>query len=82
MVLYDQEPEGIVTVKFKEPEAALRCIELMDGRILMMIRTQGGCQFEAYSSDDGDTWREIGKPPLVGKEPALAALPVPRCSGW
>ncbi|KAL3962108.1 hypothetical protein ACCO45_003631 [Purpureocillium lilacinum] len=32
VVLYDQEPEGIVTVKFKEPEAALRCIELMDGR--------------------------------------------------
>ncbi|UNI21099.1 hypothetical protein JDV02_007118 [Purpureocillium takamizusanense] len=32
VVLYDQEPEGIVTVKFKEPEGALRCVELMDGR--------------------------------------------------
>ena len=27
------------------------------------------------SDDEGETWTEIGKTPLVGKEPALAALP-------
>ncbi|KJZ73548.1 hypothetical protein HIM_07104 [Hirsutella minnesotensis 3608] len=32
VVLYDQEPEGIVTVKFKEPEAAAACIKAMHGR--------------------------------------------------
>ncbi|RDA84439.1 hypothetical protein CP532_2129 [Ophiocordyceps camponoti-leonardi (nom. inval.)] len=32
VVLYDQEPEGIVTVKFKDPEAAAKCIKVMGGR--------------------------------------------------
>lgn len=32
VVLYDREPEGIVTVRFKEPEAAERCVALMNGR--------------------------------------------------
>lgn len=34
------------------------CIQLKDGRIVMMIRTQGGYQYEAYSSDDGNTWAQ------------------------
>lgn len=33
-------------------------IELKDGRVWMMIRTQAGSQFEAFSSDGGDTWTE------------------------
>ncbi|KAJ3517572.1 hypothetical protein NM208_g14686 [Fusarium decemcellulare] len=32
VVLFDQEPEGIVSVKFKEAESALACIKLMHGR--------------------------------------------------
>ena len=27
-----------------------------DGRLLMLCRTSGGCQFAAWSSDNGDTW--------------------------
>jgi HIV Tat-specific factor 1 len=32
VVLYDQEQDGVVSVKFKTSEAAEACIELMDGR--------------------------------------------------
>ncbi|KAF4963000.1 hypothetical protein FSARC_8945 [Fusarium sarcochroum] len=32
VVLFDQEPEGIVSVKFKDAESALGCINLMHGR--------------------------------------------------
>ncbi|KAI4863729.1 hypothetical protein F4820DRAFT_426047 [Hypoxylon rubiginosum] len=32
VVLYDLEEEGIASVKFKTPEAAEACVELMDGR--------------------------------------------------
>jgi Neuraminidase (sialidase) len=31
-------------------------VELQDGRVMMFIRTDGGCQYLAYSSDGGDTW--------------------------
>lgn len=32
VVLYDLEPEGIISVKFRDAEAATACIQLMDGR--------------------------------------------------
>jgi HIV Tat-specific factor 1 len=32
VVLYDEEPDGIVSVKFRKPEAALACVQMMDGR--------------------------------------------------
>lgn len=41
VVLYDEEEDGIVTVKFKEPESALACIDLMHGRSF------GGMKVEA-----------------------------------
>jgi hypothetical protein len=34
------------------------CIELSDGRIWMLMRTQSGYQYEAFSSDEGETWTE------------------------
>ncbi|KAJ4163793.1 hypothetical protein LMH87_005500 [Akanthomyces muscarius] len=41
VVLYDEEDDGIVTVKFKESESALACINLMHGRSF------GGLKVEA-----------------------------------
>jgi len=32
VVLFDQEPEGIVSVKFKDADSARACINLMHGR--------------------------------------------------
>jgi len=31
-------------------------IELKDGRLMMLSRTNGGCQYRSYSSDQGNTW--------------------------
>lgn len=32
VVLYDEEPDGVVSVKFRKPESALACVQLMNGR--------------------------------------------------
>ena len=34
------------------------CVELSDGRIWMLMRTQTGYQHEAFSQDDGETWSQ------------------------
>jgi HIV Tat-specific factor 1 len=47
VVLYDQEPEGIVTVKFKSEEDALQCVRRMDGRYF------GGQALEAHLLEIG-----------------------------
>jgi len=31
-------------------------VELKDGRVMMFIRTNAGCQYLSYSPDGGDTW--------------------------
>ncbi|MDX9975630.1 MAG: sialidase family protein, partial [FCB group bacterium] len=31
-------------------------IELKDGRLMMLMRTDQGCQMRSFSSDGGDTW--------------------------
>lgn len=42
VVLYDLEPDGVVSIKFRKPESAAACVELMDGRAF------GGQRVEAY----------------------------------
>ncbi|KAJ5883717.1 Splicing factor U2AF-associated protein 2 [Penicillium subrubescens] len=42
VVLYDLEPEGVVTVKFAQPDDAQACVTRMDGRFF------GGTQIKAY----------------------------------
>ncbi|MBS1798414.1 MAG: exo-alpha-sialidase [Acidobacteria bacterium] len=34
------------------------CIELKDGRVWMLLRTQTGYQYEVFSADGGDTWTD------------------------
>jgi hypothetical protein len=34
------------------------CVQLRDGRVWMLMRTQGGYLYESFSSDDGETWTE------------------------
>jgi HIV Tat-specific factor 1 len=46
VTLYDLEPEGIVSVKFKLQEDALRCLREMSGRFF------GGRQLETSLHDD------------------------------
>ena len=39
---------------FQEPGV----IELKDGRLMMLCRTSGGCQYRSWSKDGGETWSE------------------------
>lgn len=34
-------------------------VELSDGRVMMVVRASGGCQYVGYSSDGGDTWSDL-----------------------
>jgi HIV Tat-specific factor 1 len=40
--VYENHPEGVVMVKFKDKQAGLKCIQIMNGRWF------GGKQIEAY----------------------------------
>ena len=40
-------------------------VELADGRILMYIRSNAGCQCYSFSADDGKNWTPIVSSPLV-----------------
>lgn len=42
VVLYDLEQDGVVSIKYKKPESAAACVELMDGRAF------AGQRVEAY----------------------------------
>ncbi|PSS03563.1 hypothetical protein BD289DRAFT_154221 [Coniella lustricola] len=42
VVLYDLEPDGVVSIKYRKPESAAACVQLMDGRAF------GGQKVEAY----------------------------------
>lgn len=55
VVLYDLEPQGVVSVKFKKPEAADACVNLMRGRSF------GGRVVEARLSFGRERFRQSGK---------------------
>ncbi|MCC7340627.1 MAG: exo-alpha-sialidase [Bryobacterales bacterium] len=46
---------------FQEPGI----VALKDGRLMMFIRTQLGCQYRSYSKDQGETWSPAEPSPLV-----------------
>ncbi|KAH7171102.1 hypothetical protein EDB81DRAFT_837638 [Dactylonectria macrodidyma] len=54
VVLFDQEPDGMVSVKFQDAQSALACIKLMhgrsfDGRIVEAVLATGGEKFKKSS---------------------------------
>ncbi len=40
-------------------------LELLDGRILMLIRTSDGAQYRSFSEDQGETWSSVEKTALL-----------------
>ena len=61
VVLYDLEPEGVVAVKFRDPDAADACVRLMDGRAFdgRIVRARVAAGRERFKKsgkkqDDGD----------------------------
>ncbi len=53
------------------------CIELKDGRVMMMTRTGMGGQFKSLSTDGGDHWSEPVLSPLVGTAAPVSLSRVP-----
>lgn len=52
MVLYDKEPDGVVSVRFLDPDAARQCVQVMDGRYF------SGTRVEAYVSNGKDRFKK------------------------
>ncbi|MBR6436210.1 MAG: exo-alpha-sialidase, partial [Thermoguttaceae bacterium] len=63
-------PKKIV---FQEPGL----IKLSDGRILMYIRADAGCQYVSYSSDGGKTWTKAKKSPFVSRLAPMTLQHIP-----
>ncbi len=62
VVLYDEEESGVVSVKFKEEEAASECVRLMNGRAF------DGRVVQAYLSDGKEKFRRSGKGKMEDEE--------------
>ncbi|KAJ5682258.1 nuclear mRNA splicing factor-associated protein [Penicillium macrosclerotiorum] len=52
VVLYDQEIDGVVSVRFADPSAARQCVKVMDGRYF------GGTRVEAYVSQEREKFKK------------------------
>ncbi|MDD4189835.1 MAG: sialidase family protein [Mangrovibacterium sp.] len=48
--------------------AETACIELKDGKVMMLLRTNLGCQYKSISSDGGETWSQPVPTPLIGTD--------------
>ncbi|OKL60040.1 hypothetical protein UA08_04530 [Talaromyces atroroseus] len=55
VVLYDKEPDGVVTVRFSDPDAARQCVKTMGGRYF------GGTQVVAYISDGSEKFKKTNE---------------------
>ncbi|KAH6674018.1 splicing factor U2AF-associated protein [Plectosphaerella plurivora] len=58
VVLYDEEPDGVVTVKFRKPESALACVQMMhgrafDGRTVQATISTGKEKFKRTTGHEG-----------------------------
>ncbi|MBM3889786.1 MAG: exo-alpha-sialidase [Verrucomicrobia bacterium] len=53
------------------------CIELKDGRVMMLMRTGLGGQFKSLSTDGGETWSAPVPTPLVGTAAPVAISRIP-----
>ncbi|HIA47807.1 MAG TPA: exo-alpha-sialidase [Candidatus Hydrogenedentes bacterium] len=53
------------------------CIELKDGRVLMLMRTGMGGQYESISEDGGETWSDPEPTPLKGTAAPVSISRIP-----
>jgi predicted neuraminidase len=52
-------------------------VELKDGRVMMLMRTQLGGQFQSLSGDGGETWSVPEPTALVGTAAPVAVTRIP-----
>ncbi|KAB8074042.1 putative nuclear mRNA splicing factor-associated protein [Aspergillus leporis] len=55
VVLYDKEPDGVVSVRFQDPDAARSCVKAMDGRYF------AGTRVVAYISDGSERFKKTNE---------------------
>jgi Neuraminidase (sialidase) len=53
------------------------CVELKDGRVMMLLRTGLGGQYKSLSEDGGETWSEPVPTPLVGTAAPVSLSRIP-----
>jgi sialidase-1 len=53
------------------------CIELKDGRVMMLMRTNLGSQYKSISTDGGDTWSKPVPTQLVGTDAPVSLSRIP-----
>ena len=53
------------------------CVELKDGRVMMLMRTHLGGQFRSLSADGGETWSEPEPTPLKGTAAPVSISRIP-----
>jgi predicted neuraminidase len=53
------------------------CVELKDGRVLMLMRTGLGGQYKSLSTDGGETWSAPVPTPLVGTAAPVSVSRIP-----
>jgi Neuraminidase (sialidase) len=53
------------------------CIELTDGRVMMLMRTHMGGQYKSLSKDGGETWSTPEPTPLVGTAAPVSISRIP-----
>ena len=53
------------------------CVELNDGSVLMLMRTQLGGQYKSLSTDGGETWSTPEPTPLVGTAAPVSISRIP-----
>ena len=54
------------------------CVELKDGKVLMLMRTELGGQFQSISSDGGETWTEPVLSQLRGPAAPVSISRIPK----
>lgn len=54
------------------------CVELKDGKILMLMRTELGGQFKSVSSDGGETWTDPVITSLTGTAAPISISRIPK----
>jgi len=56
------------------------CVELKDGRVLMLMRTKLGGQYQSISADGGETWSEPAPTALAGTAAPVSIGRIPTTS--
>jgi sialidase-1 len=57
--------------------AETACIELKDGKVMMLLRTNLGCQYKSVSSDGGESWSEPVRTQLIGTDAPVSLSRIP-----